>query len=180
MIVVNRSFRLLATLVALAFCSGCLGYHRGSLVHPQLTTIAIGTVENKTDEPRLGTYVRQRLPEALQRDGSLRLVSSVEDADCVVHATVTRFAVRSVGEVESVSTEDRQRFNRTTIFGVTVDVDYRLEIPSRSEPFLAVQTVSGEAEYSELADARQVRVDGLRQAIYQAAQQIVSGITEAW
>jgi hypothetical protein len=161
------------------FAGGC-GYHHGSLMHPQLKTIAIGTVDNQTGDPRLAMYVRQRLPEALQKDGSLRLVSSRDEADCVVHTAIKKYKVKSIGEVEAESGEDRQRFNRTSIFGVSVAIDYQLEIPSRAEPLLPVKEVNGEAEYSELADASRVREDGLRQAIYQAAEQIVSGITEAW
>ena len=170
---------LYSVLLATLGLTACVGYKHGSLMHPQVSSIAVGTIDNQTDEPRLALYARSRLPELFQRDGSLT-VAAKGNADCIVHSTVTGYQLHTLGEVRTRSDEDRQEFNRTTVFGITVNVEYEVLLPGRERPLIARQAVTGKAEFTELVDFDQVKESGLKQAMYDATNQIVSNIVEAW
>lgn len=90
----------LAALAAflLVVCGGC-GYRVGSLMHPQIKTVAVAPVQNETVEYNLTAQVRNLLCERFMVDGSLKLVDEKE-ADCIVYARVTdvRFSRGVVGE----------------------------------------------------------------------------------
>ena len=76
----------LAALAAflLVVCGGC-GYRVGSLMHPQIKTVAVAPVQNETVEYNLTAQVRNLLCERFMVDGSLKLVDEKE-ADCIVYA----------------------------------------------------------------------------------------------
>jgi hypothetical protein len=169
----------LLPILAASLLSGCLGYHRGTLVHPQLQQVAVGDVGNQTVEPRLAVYLRTRLPEALQRDGSLSVVSR-KHAECVLETTIKQYRLYSIGRVESPSEDDDQDLYRSTIYRVLVEVEFAVTIPGRAKPLLPPQTVEGTAEFAEMVDLDTVRKDGLRQAVYDASSKIVAALTEAW
>jgi hypothetical protein len=175
----RRAGRMLPLLAVAVMLNGCLGYRRGTLVHPQLQRVAIGTVRNLTEEPRLAVYLRTRLPEALQRDGSLRVVSR-RQADCLLQADITSYRLTSIGSVESTSEDDDQDVYRSTIYRVTVEIAFSVTVPGREAPLLPTQTVEGAAEFAELVDLDTVRKDGLRQAVYDASGKIAAALTEAW
>ena len=61
-----------------AFFCGC--YHMGSMMHPQIKTIAISTIRNDTREPLLTELARTQIAARFQSDNSLKLVSK-EEAD---------------------------------------------------------------------------------------------------
>ena len=65
----------LAALAAflLVVCGGC-GYRVGSLMHPQIKTVAVAPVQNETVEYNLTAQVRNLLCERFMVDGSLKLV----------------------------------------------------------------------------------------------------------
>ena len=69
----------LAALAAflLVVCGGC-GYRVGSLMHPQIKTVAVAPVQNETVEYNLTAQVRNLLCERFMVDGSLKLVDEKE------------------------------------------------------------------------------------------------------
>ncbi len=175
-----RSVRtLLASLVfafgCVFFASSCGYYHMGSMMHPQIKTIAISTIRNDTREPLLTELARTQIAARFQSDNSLKLVSK-EEADCILY-------VRLV----SVSNSMR-RYNpgyvdeeyRPAEFRVGLSAEMEVLIPGRSEPLIPKRTVSGSANYQYNVDPQVGRYYGLRQACYDLAGEVVEYTTEAW
>jgi len=176
----SRLFRMIPAVCALVFCcvlsavlSGC--YHMGSMMHPQIKTIAISTIRNDTREPLLTELARTQIAARFQSDNSLKLVSK-EKADCILY-------VRLV----SVSNSMR-RYNpgyvdeeyRPAEFRISLSAEMEVLIPGRSEPLIPKRTVSGAANYQYNVDPQVGRYYGLRQACYDLAGDIVEYTTEAW
>jgi hypothetical protein len=165
---------ILCTMLA---ASGCGVYRLGSTMDPDLGTIAIGTVANETREPMLTSYFRNEVPAMFMRDGSLQVVNG--SADCVLQARITGYNLRQIGEEETISNDEDQRLNRTVIWGVDVNVEYEV-LRADGTAYIPTTVATGKAEFSELIDLEVVRKDGLRQAIYDAADQIVTAVTNPW
>ena len=160
-------------LTAAVFCAGC-GYKFGSTMHPQITSVAVAPVTNETLSYNASAVLRQKLTELFTTDGSLKL-KSIGNADCIVYARILKVSYKeSSGHLRS---DDDFLPNEWT---VTADVEYSVIIPGRAKPLLGPRTISGKAEFVSDADLENSRLNGVRQALFDAARSIVSNLTEAW
>ena len=161
-------------IIIITLYSGC-GYTMGSLMHPQVKTIAVAPVTNETIEPYVSADLRGSLCEQFQWDGSLKL-TSLKKADCIIFGRVT--------EVKTISTanatfDGKQTF-RAAEWQVAVTFEYEVLIPGKKEPLIPKRRVTGTAKYQVFADQATTRRRGVQQACRQAAQQAVIYTTEAW
>ena len=170
---------LTLAILALLVLTGCSHYQFGNISHPQLSTIAMGDVENSTSDPRLTHLARAKLPAGFMSDGSL-LLTSADKADCVLHSKVLSYEVNNIGEVRTESNDEGQRQYRTVMYGVTVDIEYSLYPPSQDRPILEAQTVTGTAEFARAGDLQLGMEDALERAMADAAGKVVAGVVEAW
>ncbi len=175
-----RSIRTVLTVCLLGFFAvffgaSCGYYHVGSMMHPQIKTIAISTIRNDTREPLLTELARNQIAARFQSDNSLKLVSK-EEADCILYVrlvSVTNSMLRYNPGYE----EDEYR---PAEFHVSLSAEMEVLIPGRSEPLIKKRTVSGGANYQYNVDPQVGRYYGLRQACYDLGGQIVEYTTEAW
>jgi hypothetical protein len=170
---------VLALTILALLLAGCSTYQFGNIAHPQLSSIAVGDVENTTSDPRLTHLARAKLPAGFMTDGSLQL-TTVEKADCVLHSKVLGYEVSNIGEIRTESNDEDQRQYRTVMYGVSVDVEYALYPSSQDRPILAAKTVRGTAEFARAGDLQLGMDDALDRAMADAASKIVSGVVEAW
>ena len=63
----------LFSLVMTCFLTTSCGYQVGSMMHPQIQSIAVADVKNDTKEPYVSSVMRGNLAEQFQVDGSLKL-----------------------------------------------------------------------------------------------------------
>ncbi len=166
-----------------AFMPGCAGYHHGSLMHPQIKSIAVGSFQNDTEEAGLTVQLRQKLADFLMNDGSVT-VKSEENADAVLRGRIVRYEMsglgaRRVSDSGSGGSNKRDAY-QTTIYKTTVTVEYELVIPGMRTPVLDKREATGDAEYSLLSDLNVARDEALRRATQEAAKKIAAGVTEAW
>lgn len=171
---INRNITLLALLVSLFALSGC-GYQMGSLMHPQIKSIAVAPVTNETLEPYIAADLRSSLCEQFQWDGSLKL-KSLKTADCIIFGRVI--------EVETISTADatfdgRQTF-RASEWQVQVTFEFEVLIPGKKRPLISKRRVTGMAKYQIFVDQETTRRRGVQQACRNAATEAVIYTTEAW
>ena len=164
----------LLTLLALALLPGC-GYHVGSLMHPQINSIAIAPVTNETVAYNLGPQVRGLLCEVFQQDGSLALRRE-SSADCILYARVVEVKFRQ-SSWSSVNDENKYV---PVKWSVRVTIEYSVVIPGELKPLIPKSKVSGDATFMTGADMEAGRMSGVRQAAFMAAQTIVAQVTEAW
>lgn len=170
------SKRLLLFFMFALICvlQGC-GYHMGSIMHPQVKTIAVAPVVNDTLAYHVAADMRGLLCEQFMLDGSLK-VKSPETADCVVYAKVTNV---TFAEVTEVTYDDEENY-RAKEWKVTLRAEFSVIIPGRNEPLIPRQVVSGSANFQGQADIETSRARGIRQACRDAAQKIVYATTEGW
>ena len=178
----SRSIRIRAclTVCLLAFCcvlltASCGYYHMGSMMHPQIKTIAISTVRNDTSEPLLTELARTQIAARFQSDNSLKLVSK-EEADCILYVRLV--SVSTSMRRYRPGYEDEEY--RPAEFSVNLNAEMEVLIPGRSEPLIAKRSVSGSANYQYNVDPQVGRYYGLRQACYDLGNEIVEYTTEAW
>lgn len=161
-------------ILAITLISGC-GYKFGSLMHPQIKTVAVAPVNNETMEPYVSADLRGALTEQFQFDGSLK-VKSLKEADCIVYGRVI--------EVKTVSTSDDSFDNKQTFraaeWQVQVTFEYEVLIPGKSRPLIPKRRVTGAAKYQIFVDQATTRRRGVQQACRNAAREAVIYTTEAW
>ena len=157
---------------ALTLC-GC-GYRIGSLMHPQVESIAIAPVTNETVAYNLAPQVRGLLCETFQQDGSLQLRRE-SNADCILYARITNI---KFSESTWSSTYDDENFVPTE-WKVSVTIEYTVVIPGDLKP-LAKGKATGSATFMTGADMETGRTNGIRLAAFDAAKKIVHNVTEGW
>ena len=172
---------LATALPGLLLLAGCSGYHAGSLMHPQIKTLAVGEFRNDTEEAFLTAALRQKLADAFTVDGSVRVVAP-EAADVVVRGTIKQIGVQSIAShrlAENVRDGNRDNY-QTQIYRVSVEVAWELVLPNRRRPVLDSRPAKGAAEFSSLPDFHVARNEALRRALADAAEQIRNGVVEGW
>lgn len=169
-----KPFFLLLAVSSLLFATSC-GYHVGSMMHPQIKTIAIADVKNETKEPNLSAVVRGNLAEQFQTDGSLKL-TTLGKADCIVYCRILK--VENVA-IRYDSYDDDQTF-RPAEFAIGITAEFQVLIPGRGDPLIPMRQVHGQANYQYNADPAVGRLNGAKQASYNLARKIVQYTTEAW
>ena len=153
---------------------GC-GYRFGSLMHPQVESIAIAPVTNETVAYNLGPQVRGLLCEVFQQDGSLQLKRE-SNADCILYARVidVSFKKSSWSSIKDVNKYVPVEWK------VKITIEYSVVIPGELKPLVAKKEADGSATFMTGADMETGRMSGIRQAALMAAKKIVSQVTEAW
>ncbi len=168
-----RIAALMLSTLLLACVSGC-GYRVGSLMHPQIRTIAVAPVVNETIAYNVSAEVRGLLCEAFMTDGSLKLVDTSK-ADCIVYARVLGVNFSEI----SWATKSND-FDVPNQWQVSLFIEYSVVIPGQAKPLLSARKASGSADFQTGADQEIGRRNGIRQAAYAAAKNVVAGVTEAW
>ena len=151
------------------------GYRFGSLMHPQVNSIAIAPVVNETVAYNLGPQVRGLLCEAFQQDGSLQLKRE-SNADCILYARVIEVKF-SKSSWSSLYDDDNYV---PTEWKVSLTIEYSVVIPGDLKPLLPKSKVTGSSTFMTGADMETGRVSGVRQAAYDAAKKVVHAVTEGW
>ncbi len=167
---------LLLCLAALPVLSGGCGYRVGSLMHPQIQTVAVAPVTNETLAYNVASQVRGLLCEAFMVDGSLKLVDE-KSADCIVYARVTQI---TFSESSWSSSDDDDDLFTPNEWNCNLTIEYTVIIPGRATPLVSARTATGSVIFQGGADLEIGRLNGIRQAAYMAAKNVVSGVTEAW
>jgi len=176
----NSRVRCRTVTVAVALLlSGCQSYRSGSLMHPQVRSVALGVFENRTDQPDAGTVVRGAVARQFTADGSVRLADR-RRADTLLVGRVLAFRTERVAVAKRRSERDRDRDEyQSTLFRAQLTVEFELHLSS-GRTVLDTRQVVGETEFSPLPDLSVARREALRHAANAVAVKLVAGVTEAW
>lgn len=164
-----------AILIAIAALLSSCGYQMGSLMHPQIKTIAIAEIRNDTKDPLLTPVMRNQLAARFQADNSLSLKSK-SSADCILYCRIIKTKTASIREDSS----DGYETYRPSEFEITIDAEFSVLIPGKSKPLVANRKVQAKAKYQYNADPNEGKYYGMRQCAYNLANLIVQYTTEAW
>ena len=160
---------------ALLLCVSSCGYQMGSMMHPQIKSIAIAEIKNDAMEPQLTNAARMEIAAQFQSDNSLELKQK-DEADCILYCRIISTDNASI----RYDSDDEDETYIPSEFRITVNAEFTVIIPGRSEPLVAKRSVSGSANYQYNADPSVGKYYGMRQACYNLARQIVEYTTEAW
>ncbi len=159
--------------------TGC-GYQIGMMGHPQIHTVAVAPAENETLEYNLASQLRSMLCEGFMQDGTYKL-TGVGNADCIIYAKVKKVTYSEISySEEDSSTRIEDDMYLPDEWRVSVSVEYCAVVPGRAAPLLGPSTVTGTARFDNSADNYTVRNSGNRQALHDAARQIVTQVSEGW
>ncbi len=164
-----------AFLVSLLPLLGSCGYQMGSIMHPQIKSIAVAPVVNESIEPFVSAELRQALVEQFQWDGSVK-VKSLKEADCIIHGRVIEVVTTDTADA---TFDDSQTF-RAAEWSVKVVFEFEVTIPGREKPLVQKRIVEGKATYQILTDQQTTRRRGIQQACRNAAVEAVIYTVEAW
>lgn len=91
-------------LFPILFFSGCWYYSTSDSLPPNLKTIYISTVENKTSQFDLGEMLTNRISQAFIDNGRLKLINKPDEADLILQVQVTQYDNKpySFGQQEEV------------------------------------------------------------------------------
>lgn len=169
----RRIFSALLT-SALLFITGC-GYHWGSIMHPQVKSIAIAPVVNETTAYNVASDMRMMLAEQFTLDGSLEL-TSLETSDCILETRVLSVKFTEIDD----DSYDASVIYRPSEWRVEVEAEFRVIIPGVREPLIKPRKVTGRALFKSQADMETNRIQATRMACSEAAKLIIIYTTEAW
>lgn len=167
---------------AAAVFSGCRGYRTGSLMHPDIQSVAVGSVQNLSAQPGGGARLRSALARELSAAGAVQPASR-EQADGLLHATVSSVSTEAVARTrrrEPEAGEDSDDVLQPVLYRTTVSLHARLEVPDSSADPLEFQLVEGEAEFDRSPDMPEAQDAAFEQALRNAARKLISTMTEAW
>ncbi|MCF7790663.1 MAG: hypothetical protein K9L78_05560 [Victivallales bacterium] len=168
--VLLKSF-LLITLLLLAGC----GYQLGTVGNPQFKSIAIAPIKNETNSAFAATYMKQKLAERFQVDGTYK-ITNMKNADAILYGQITTIDITA----QNIMTSPNAVTFQTNEFGATVTFQYVLIIPGRATPAVPSTSVSGNAQFQVPVDLFPARSQGIRQACRDAAEKVVWRCAEGW
>ena len=172
---IKLRFLLLFSGVMLSLLLGGCGYHVGSLMHPQIKSIAIAPVTNETLAYNVAAILRNRLTEAFMRDGSLK-VKSLREADCILYARVTKITYRET----TPATFDDEITYRPMEWRIWMTVEFTIIIPGNKEPLIKKQKIMADAIFQVQADFFVNRQRGIKQCAWHLSRKIIQQTTEGW
>ncbi|MEN9360411.1 MAG: hypothetical protein RL095_1946 [Verrucomicrobiota bacterium] len=169
---------LLATFLAIAGFAAC-GYHHESLAHPQIRSVAIGAIDNDSEDPRLGILMNEALKEAVMHDGSFRLVS-VDEADVIITGRFGEIKQQGVGyrRGDSATDKDASRTYRNDSYRSNLSFDYKLA--TRKGLPIRQGEQGASAIFVESLDFQSDRREALKVACRRLAGKVVVSLSEGW
>jgi hypothetical protein len=168
---------IILSLSAVIMVSGCIGYKVDGFMHPQIKTIALGKIRNTTDQPRLSTYMKEKLKERFMQDASVKLVRLDQNPDVILTGKVRDYKARFSGTVsQDREDEDNGLFARIS----NVQLIFEYEVKTKRDWDVVSNTVTGTSEFTEVIDQLEEKRNALRRAAYQVSKTVVLQITEAW
>lgn len=106
---IHTHFVWAVTLISASLlASGCAGYRVGSMLPGDVKTVIVPTFVNRTSEPLLEVDTTQAVIEEFQRDGSLRVVGNINEADAILEVVLIDYRIQPVSFRKDVRTAAQQ------------------------------------------------------------------------
>jgi len=162
--------KYVALLSLLVVASGGCGYRLGSLLPPDLRSIAVPNFKNYTHEPGIEIQVTNGVIERFQVDGTLDVVSQ-EEADLLL-----------IGEIIDYKREGLRfssRTDLTTEFRVTIAVRLTCKNLKTGEIMWVAERVEGEAAFPPGNVGPEAERAAIPRVVEDLAEDVVSKVVDA-
>jgi hypothetical protein len=165
--------RLISMPILAVVLTGCASYQLGSMLPDDIKTVYVPTFINKTSEPMIETEATQAAIRELQKDGSLKVVGTPEEADTLLTVTLTNYQLTPLKyEADLKTTADQYRLTLTA----QVVLTRRTTDKVMSEN----PRIQGETDFPIAGDFTTSKKRGLPTAAADLAHNIVESIVEIW
>ena len=172
-----RKSKIIFLLAAVLFLTGCSGYKIGRIMHPQIKTVAIGKIVNKTDQPRLALYMKEKLKERFMQDASVKVVRLDQNPDIIISGKVSDYRIYYSGTVD----QDQEEEENGVFSNISrAHLTFNYEVITRKQWDIRKGTVTESSEFTEIIDQLEEKRSALRRAAYEVSKKVVVQVTEAW
>lgn len=142
------------------------------MLPPEIQTVFVPTVDNKSTQPLLEAATTQAIIQEFQRDGSLEVASEV-NADSILKVVITDYRIVPIAyETGRATATEEYRIFITASFVATRSDD--------GSVFAESAWVQGDATTELIADLTAAKEEGLPIAARDLARNIVASIVEYW
>lgn len=179
---VLHSIALGSLIFATAALCGCRGYRTGSLMHPDVQSVAVASARNRSSHPGASARLRSALARELSASGAVRLASSAQ-ADGLLHVTVDSASTEPVARTrrrDPVAGEDSDDVLQPVLYRTTVSLRGQLAVPDSNTAPIEFPIVKGEAEFNRSPDVPEAQDAAFNQALRNATRKLITAMTEAW
>jgi hypothetical protein len=169
-----KSLAQLSSMLMLAvLLTGCASYQLGSMLPDDIKTVYVPTFINKTSEPMIETEATQGTIRELQKDGSLKVVGTPEEADTLLIVTLTDYQLTPLKYERDLNTTADQ-------YRMTLTAQVVLTRRTTDKVVAENPRVQGEADFPIAGDFTSSKKQGLPNAALDLAHNIVEIIVETW
>ena len=151
---------------------GCAGYRLGSMLPPDIKTVYVPTIVNKSSEPQVESDITQALIQDIQRDGSLRVVSE-DQADTVLVVTLRNYTLEPVAYRTDQRTSARE-------YRIVLNASMLMTRRGSGAVVVESPSVRGEFVFPVAGDLSSSKLRGLPPAAEDLAHNIVEKMVEVW
>ena len=169
--------KFILLLLGIVLLSGCSGYKIGHIMHPQIKTIALGKILNRTDQPRLALYMKEKLKERFMQDASVRVVRLDQNPDIILSGEVYEYDLDFNGIVDQDNEEEENGFFARVS---RAELSFKYDVKTRKKWNVNDGKVIESSEFTEIIDQFEEKRNALRRAAYEVAKKVVVQVTEAW
>lgn len=159
-------------LAVAALAAGCAGYRLGSTLPPGVRSVYVPTFINKTGEPLLEADTTSATVREFQKDGTLRVVPSADEADLDLTVTLKKYGLEPLRYQSDNSKKARE-------YRLRIDVEIVCKRKGVEAPMVQKE-VYGEATFYPEGGLSSSKQQALPDAAEDLAHNIVESITEAW
>jgi hypothetical protein len=169
-----KSLLQLSSLLMLAvLLTGCASYQLGSMLPDDIKTVYVPTFVNKTSEPMIETEATQAAIRELQKDGSLKVVGTREEADTLLAVTLTDYQLTPLKFERDLNTTADQ-------YRLTLTAQVVLTRRTTDKVVSENPRIQGEADFPVAGDFTTSKKQGLPSAAEDLSHNIVESIVETW
>ena len=151
---------------------GCAGYRLGSMLPPDIKSVAVPTFVNRTLEPMAEVEATRAAIQEFQKDGSLKVMPEGE-SDAVLRVTLTDYSLKPVSYRSDKRSAARE-------YRVTMIASVELVRCSDQAVVARHPRAKGEAVFELAGDLSSAKLRVLPEVSEDLAHSIVEKVVEAW
>ena len=168
----KRRIYLLNCFAATLLLSGCMGYQLGGSRPAGIRTVYVNPVINQTRESAIELQVARALRERLQFDGRFELMAEPGQADAIIDAKLTQYAISPIAYRSDLKTAAKE-------YRIRITGDATLK-QRKSGEILSESATYGETIFEFESDLTTSKRNALPRAARELAKFMVDDLIERW
>lgn len=164
---------ILGLLLAAVSLTGCVGYRLGSMLPPDIRSVYVPMFVNETTEPLIEDEATRAAIKEFQKDGSLQVAGTPEEADALLKVTL-------VGYDLSPLTYDITKKTAANEYRLTLTAALVMTRAKGGDVLAESPNVQGESTFVVSGDFTSSKQRGLPVACQDLAHDLIETVVETW